>query len=108
MVKWYPIAAILGQGGFGITYLATDTHLQVPVAIKEYLAAGLVRRLPDLRLQPGASSDRDTYEWGLQRFIDEAKILARFDHPNILTSMEQVEYAAQLVRLSHEDLGVHD
>ena len=46
-VQWYEIIEILGQGGFGITYLALDTNLKQKVAIKEYLPIDLAVREGD-------------------------------------------------------------
>ena len=46
-LHWYEIESVLGQGGFGITYLARDTNLDQPVAIKEFLPSDLAVRIPD-------------------------------------------------------------
>ena len=47
MLNWYRIERVLGRGGFGVIYLATDTNLDHPVAIKEYLPPGVARRAGD-------------------------------------------------------------
>jgi len=81
----YRIEGILGQGGFGITYLATDTNLQRKVAIKEYYPREFAIRDSTLTIRAsGDKDDRDTFTWGLSRFRDEARLLARFNHPNIV------------------------
>ena len=80
----YRIDQVLGQGGFGITYLATDTNLDKRVAIKEYLPSELAVRLNDSTVRPKSSQDSDDYSWGLERFLDEAKTLARFRHENLV------------------------
>ena len=57
---WYEIERVLGQGGFGITYLARDTNLDQPVAIKEYLPVELAVREADCSVHPVAT-DRETH-----------------------------------------------
>jgi serine/threonine protein kinase/HAMP domain-containing protein len=80
----YRIDAVLGQGGFGITYLATDVHLNVKVAIKEYLPAGVAQRSSDKSVGPRWPEDGVVYQAGLDRFLVEARTLATFRHPNIV------------------------
>jgi len=84
-LHWYVIESLLGQGGFGITYLARDTNLDQPVAIKEYLPATLATRDADSQVHPLTDGHTDTYGWGMRRFMDEARTLATFHHPNIVT-----------------------
>ena len=81
----YQIQRVLGVGGFGITYQAHDINLDCPVAIKEYFPHGLAVREAN-GMQVGAKSKKDEhiYEFGLQRFMDEARILARFKNRNIV------------------------
>ncbi|AUI68202.1 serine/threonine protein kinase [Beggiatoa leptomitoformis] len=81
----YQIERVLGKpGGFGVTYLALDTNLHQSVAIKEYMPG-------DFAVRDGVSSvcvrsqiDESSFQWGLQCFLDEARILAKFKHPNIV------------------------
>ncbi|HEY8048140.1 MAG TPA: protein kinase, partial [Ramlibacter sp.] len=80
----YVIERPLGGGGFGITYLARDSNLQLPVAIKEYFPSDLVTRGPDNVVRVRGPDQRGQYEWGLERFLDEARALATFRHPNIV------------------------
>ena len=80
----YVLERVLGQGGFGITYLARDRSLDRPVAIKEYMPGEVAQRRADATVRPRTGQQGERYQWGLERFITEAKTLARFDHPNIV------------------------
>ena len=79
----YQIHDVLGQGGFGITYLADDTNLVKRVALKEYLPRDFATRLTGSTVVPNSRADAADYQWGLERFLDEARTLARFDHPHL-------------------------
>ncbi len=80
----YRIDAVLGHGGFGITYLATDTQLNLKVAIKEYLPSQLAVRVAGQTVHPKSELDEEGYRWGLDRFVREARTLARFRHRNLV------------------------
>lgn len=88
----YTIESMLGHGGFGITYLAHDRHLDTRVAIKEYFPADLAVRedIAAVAPKPTPKATRD-YHLGLKNFIKEARALAHFKHPNIVRVLRYLE-----------------
>jgi serine/threonine protein kinase len=80
----YQIEQTLGIGGFGLTYLATDSNLNLKVAIKEYLPGDLAQRSEDQSVLPKGESTLESFKWGLSRFLEESRTLASFRHPNIV------------------------
>ncbi len=79
----YRLERILGAGAFGITYQGWDNNLKAPVAIKEYFPEELVTREgTTIKLKPG--EDADLFQFGLDAFVEEARVLAQFKHPNIV------------------------
>jgi len=80
----YRIDRVLGQGGFGITYLATDVNLNSRVAIKEYLPEEIAFRTSGKTVSAHSSRHRERYQSGLDSFLIEGRTLATFRHPNIV------------------------
>ena len=85
----YSIGRVLGAGGFGITYLAVDENRGLRVAIKEYMPrSDAVRSSDGVSILPGTVDDQDSFEFGLQKFVEEARVLARIsekDNPRIVS-----------------------
>ena len=84
MLLEYRLESVLGAGGFGMTYLGWDTHLEKHVAIKEYLPIELSVRALDGSVVPITTECEHDYKWGLERFNLEARTLAKFSHPHIV------------------------
>ncbi len=83
MLRQYKVLEILGEGGFATTYLAIDTSLQKKFAIKEYCPPEFAfREGATIRIKPGCI---DNFSWGRDRFLEEARVLARFNHPNVVS-----------------------
>ena len=80
----FEIEKVLGAGGFGVTYLARDLSLATRRAVKEYLPRDWGVRRGDGMIGPRTGAVVEDYRWGLERFLEEARTLARFDHRHLL------------------------
>ena len=78
-LRGYELKSILGQGAFGITYRARDITLHRDVAIKEYLPTSLALREGRTTVVPRSADHAEQFAWGRERFLDEARTLARLD-----------------------------
>ncbi len=78
------ILGTLGVGGFGIVYLARDHSLEREIAIKEYMPSQFASRDGQSQVSVRSVSMKETFELGRRSFVNEAKLLARFDHPSLL------------------------
>ncbi|MBL8473202.1 MAG: DUF4384 domain-containing protein [Rhodocyclaceae bacterium] len=90
----YQITGVVGKGGFGIVYLARHITLQREVALKEYMPRDLAMRLPDGTISvvdTGAEEDAAGFQLGLKSFINEARLLAGFEHPALAGVMDYWE-----------------
>lgn len=88
-LRQYKVLKVLGAGGFGVTYLANDETLDKLFAVKEYFP-------DDFALRNGVtvkakSRHADDFAWAKNRFIEEARVLARFHHLNIVKVIQIFE-----------------
>ncbi|MFT3956002.1 MAG: serine/threonine-protein kinase [Piscinibacter sp.] len=80
----FEVLGVLGIGGFGVVYLAQDHSLERQVALKEYMPSSLAVRGEGAQITLRTEAYADTYAAGLRSFVNEARLLARFDHPSLL------------------------
>jgi serine/threonine protein kinase len=80
----FELRDVIGVGGFGIVYRAVDLTLEREVAIKEYMPASLAGRSQNNHVSLLSQAHAETFALGLQSFVNEAKLLARFDHPALV------------------------
>lgn len=90
----YQISKVIGEGGFGITYVGHDMRLNIAVAIKEYFPKGFVQRsvsaTPYVAVTIG--DRRAVYEKGKERFLNEARVIAKFiGEPGIVNVTDYFE-----------------
>ena len=80
----YIVGRVLGQGGFGITYLALDTQLNAKVAIKEFMPGEIATRVGGTTVSVMMETRSEEFTYGAERFQEEARTLAKFiGNPNI-------------------------
>ena len=83
-VSDFEIIGLIGEGGFGIVYLARDTSLDRIVALKEFMPAAFAGRIDGVHVAVRAANHRATFDAGLKSFINESKMLAKFAHPALV------------------------
>jgi len=80
----YSLTSVLGQGGFGITYRAHDSVLNRNVAIKEYLPTAIAVREDGTVVLPRSTEHAADFISGRERFVEEARTLARLEHASAI------------------------
>jgi serine/threonine protein kinase len=80
----FEITKVLGEGGFGIVYLADDHSLGRRVALKEFMPSSLAQRVGGTQVSVKSERHRETFEAALKSFVNEARLLAQFDHPSLV------------------------
>ena len=80
----FEIREVIGAGGFGIVYRAWDVALQRDVALKEYMPVSLAGRGAGERVTLRSRTHEETFALGLKSFVNEARLLARFDQPALV------------------------
>ncbi len=112
----FEIREVIGVGGFGIVYRAWEPALEREVALKEYVPMGMVGRDADGRLTLRSRTYEEDYLLGLRSFVNEARLLAKFDHPALVkvhrfweangtAYMAMPFYKAQTLRQRRQELG---
>jgi serine/threonine protein kinase len=112
----FEIREVIGVGGFGIVYRAWEDALERDVAIKEYMPMGMVGRNADGHVTLRSPGYREDFNLGLRSFLNEARLLARFDHPALVkvhrfweaggtAYMVMPFYKAQTLRQRRQELG---
>ncbi len=80
----FEVNGLVGEGGFGIVYLAYDHSLERTVALKEYMPSELAQREGGTTVIVRSKRHAETFAAGLRSFINEARLLAQFDHPSLV------------------------
>jgi len=112
----FEIREVIGVGGFGIVYRAWEPALEREVALKEYMPMGMVGRDAQGRVTLRSRASEEDYALGLRSFVNEARLLARFDHPALVkvhrfweasgtAYMAMPFYKAQTLRQRRQELG---
>lgn len=83
----YIIGRVLGEGGFGITYLAYNKNIQMQVALKEFFPKGLTNRNTSYGNVITFSGNPQSFQIAKQQFINEARMLAKFQNLSGIASV---------------------
>ncbi|MEO1543674.1 MAG: serine/threonine-protein kinase [Pseudomonadota bacterium] len=84
LIGEYKVESVIGSGGFGVTYRAHDVRLDALVAVKEYYPVSMAVRNKNYSVEERPGNVKGGYTWGLEKFMNEASMLASLRHPNIV------------------------
>jgi serine/threonine protein kinase len=106
----FELTQTLGEGGFGIVYLAWDHSLDRKVALKEYMPSAIALRVGSTQIRARSDRHQETFEAGMKSFINEAKLLAQFDHPALVKVYRfwEANGTAYMVMPFYEGVTVRD
>ncbi|WP_245254280.1 serine/threonine-protein kinase [Paraburkholderia sp. LEh10] len=106
----FEIKGLIGEGGFGIVYLAYDTQLGRNVALKEYMPAALASRGANDEVTVRSGRHEETFRAGMKSFVNEARLLAQFDHPSLVKVYRfwEANGTAYMVMPYYEGLTLRD
>src|SRR5499425_2397058 len=101
----YRIARVVGAGGFAVTYEAEDLHLRRKVAVKEYYPIDYGDRDATMCIRPKSEVHVTTFEWARSSFLEEARMLARLEHPSIVRVLRVFEANSTAYLVMHFEDG---
>ncbi len=106
----FEIEGLVAEGGFGIVYRAYDHSLGRRIALKEYMPSMLAARSGALTVGVKSERHAETYMIGLKSFINEARLLAQFDHPSLVKVYRfwEANGTAYLIMPLYEGLTLKD
>jgi len=109
-LQCYTIKSVLGQGGFGVTYLAQDNSLEREVAIKEFMPRDIAKRGNNYTLFPLNVEMEEKLAWAMERFVREARTLSKFNHNNIVRvySVFEENNTAYMVMSYEHGISFHE
>lgn len=94
LAKKYRIEDVIEEGGMGVVYLAYDTMLQIMVSIKEYFPRRYAMRIQgESNIIPYQGNSTELYRQGLDKFVNEARILARFENIDCIVMVKEFFFA---------------
>ncbi len=104
VLKGYTVGEVLGGGGFGLVYLASNELDRHKFVIKEYCPQDLVARKPDGSLEPNGPLSQTPFRTGLEKFRFEAERMSAVRHPNVISVAEYFEANNTLYMvMTHEE-----
>jgi hypothetical protein len=106
----FEILSLIGADDSGIVYRARDHFLEREVALREYLPPDFAARAADGAVAPHSSGDAEAFQLGLRGFLNEARLLARLDHPALIKVLRfwEANGSAYIAMPYHDGLPLQD